>query len=176
MCPLRAEGAWASEFSLYADRTLVSVWSIAKLMPVSEPLPGLILSDYRGSRGVEMMKIYTSAHKYGMARGSSERIFTGMTYALAFGVALWIGSVRAQSGEAVITCTNPSSGATWQIHIDYDRHTVDSNPAVISDAIIAWQESNGWKYTLDRKFGKLTVVLASSTGGNFLYDQCKLDK
>jgi len=77
---------------------------------------------------------------------------------------------------AAVTCSNPASGATWRIHIDYDRHTVDSNPAVINDATIAWQESNGWRYTLDRKFGKLTVVLASSTGGNFLYDQCKLDK
>jgi hypothetical protein len=96
--------------------------------------------------------------------------------ALVVVFALAIGSARAKDGLATFTCTNPSSGATWQIHVDYDRHTVDSNPAGISDETITWQESNGWKYSLDRKSGKLTVVLASSTGGNFLYDQCKLDK
>ena len=74
-----------------------------------------------------------------------------------------------------MTCTNPSSGATWQIYVDYGGHTVDLNPAQITDTVVEWQ-SNGWKYSLDRKSGKLTVVVASSTGGNFLYDQCKLDK
>ena len=59
-----------------------------------------------------------------------------------------------------MTCTNPSSGATWQIHVDYGGHTVDSNPAVITNTVIEWQ-SNGWKYSLDRKLGKLTVVVAS---------------
>jgi hypothetical protein len=79
-------------------------------------------------------------------------------------------------GAAAITCINPSSGATWQITIDYDHSTVDSNPARISDAVISWHDAkDGWGYTLDRKSGNLTVVLASSTGGNFLYDRCKLD-
>jgi hypothetical protein len=34
---------------------------------------------------------------------------------------------------------------------------------------------DGWNYTLDRKSGNLTVIIASSTGGNFLYDRCKLE-
>jgi hypothetical protein len=123
-----------------------------------------------------MMKICTNAHKLIKAPGNAARIFAGLVYALILATAAGVSSARAQTGAAAFTCTNPTSGATWQIHIDYDRRTVDSNPAVISDAIIEWQESNGWKYSLDRKFGKLTVVLASSTGGNFLYDQCKLDK
>jgi hypothetical protein len=81
----------------------------------------------------------------------------------------------AQSDELAVTCTNPYSGATWRIAIDYDRSTVDSNPARISDAEISWRDvKDGWRYTLDRKSGKLTVILASATGGNFLYDQCKL--
>lgn len=122
------------------------------------------------------MKFYTSAHKFGNQQGSSQPVLISSALAFALGTAVWVSSAHAQSGVAVISCTNPSSGATWQIYIDYDRHTVDSNPAVISDATIEWRESNGWKYTLDRKFGKLTVVLASSTGGNFLYDQCKLEK
>jgi hypothetical protein len=81
----------------------------------------------------------------------------------------------AQAGEIAVSCTNPFSGANWRIAIDYDRKTVDSNPARISEDEISWRDAkDGWKYTLDRKSGKLTVVLASATGGNFLYDNCKL--
>ena len=85
-------------------------------------------------------------------------------------------AIEAAHGEAAVTCTNPASGATWQIKIDYDHSTVDSNPASISESQIKWRDAkDGWNYTLDRKSGNLTVVLASSTGGNFLYDRCKLD-
>jgi len=85
-------------------------------------------------------------------------------------------AAETQRGESVVSCTNPVSGATWQIKIDYDRSTVDANPASISDAKIAWRDaSNGWNYALDRKSGKLTITLASATGGNFLYDYCKLE-
>jgi hypothetical protein len=81
----------------------------------------------------------------------------------------------AEAGAIAVTCTNPYSGASWQIAIDYDQKTVDSNSARISDAEISWRDAkDGWNYTLDRKSGKLTVVLASATGGNFLYDRCKL--
>lgn len=79
--------------------------------------------------------------------------------------------------ETAITCTNPASGASWQIRIDYAKSVVDSNPASVSDATISWHDAkDGGNYTLDRKSGKLTVVVASSTGGYFLYDQCKLEK
>jgi hypothetical protein len=82
----------------------------------------------------------------------------------------------AQSGQSAVTCTNPASGTQWQIKIDYDHRTVDSNPARISDGDISWHDvSDGGNYTLDRKSGNLTVVVASSTGGYFLYDRCKLD-
>lgn len=79
------------------------------------------------------------------------------------------------SGESAITCTNPASGASFQIRIDYDRSTVDANPAEISDGKISWRDENRWNYTLDRKSGKLTIILASSTGGSFVYDRCKLE-
>ena len=80
---------------------------------------------------------------------------------------------EALAGGVAVTCTNPFSGASWQIAIDYDGRTVDSNPARISDAEISWRDAkDGWNYTLDRKSGKLTVILASATGGNFLYDHC----
>lgn len=122
------------------------------------------------------MKIYTSAHNFSIEPRNCGSILVGLVYALAIGTVVWVSSAHAQNGEAAITCTNPASGATWQIHINYDRRTVDSNPAVIGDAVIEWQESNGWRYTLDRKIGTLRVVVASATGGNFLYDQCKMDK
>ena len=96
--------------------------------------------------------------------------------ALVPAIAAPVGSAGAQHGETAITCTNPSSGATWQIKIDYDHSTVDSNPASISDSKIAWRDAkDGWNYTLDRKSGNLTVILASATGGNFLFDRCRLE-
>ncbi len=86
----------------------------------------------------------------------------------------WHGVARA--AERAITCVNPASGANWQIRVDYERSTVDSYPAHIIEANISWHDSSdGGNYTLDRKSGNLTVVLASSTGGYFLYGRCKLD-
>ena len=83
---------------------------------------------------------------------------------------------EVRRGESAITCTNPASGASWQIRIDYDRAAVDSNPARISDATISWHDqTDGGNYTLDRKTGKLTVIVASSTGGYFLHDHCRLE-
>jgi len=83
-------------------------------------------------------------------------------------------ALDARAEEHLLTCANDASGATWQIRIDYDRGTVDSHPAQISDATISWQNAtNGGNYMLDRKSGKLTVVVASSTGGYFLYHHCR---
>ncbi len=99
------------------------------------------------------------------------------TASRAAAVALAVFAAPAQAGEVAVTCVNPVSGASWQIAIDADRGTVDANPARITDSEIAWRDAkDGWRYTLDRKSGKLTVVLASATGGNFLYDQCRLPK
>ena len=109
-----------------------------------------------------------------MGRTRSVAVTIGV---FALGAAAAIGTAQAQRGEIAVTCTNVSSGANFQIMIDYDRATVDSNPARISDAQITWKDlKDGWNYTLDRKSGNLTVVLASATGGNFLYDRCKLEK
>ena len=125
-----------------------------------------------------VMKIYAPAYKSGVPRTEVMTLARAIATAIsALGLSAVFAppGVRAQNGQIVITCTNPYSGASWQIHIDYNRSTVDSTPAQISDATIFWQAENGWKYLLDRKSGKLTVTLASSTGGNFLYDQCKPD-
>ena len=96
--------------------------------------------------------------------------------ALGIGVKLGIIAGEALAGVTELTCTNQASGTSWQIRIDYDRQTVDSNPASISDDEIAWRDkADGGNYTLDRKSGKLTVVFASSTAGHFLYHHCKLE-
>jgi hypothetical protein len=90
----------------------------------------------------------------------------------------WVsgGHSAARAAESAVACTNPSSGAHWQIRIDYERSTVDSYPANITEAKILWHDaSDGGNYTLDRKSGNLTVVIASSTGGYFLFDRCKLE-
>jgi hypothetical protein len=175
---LRADGAWASEFSLYARRTPVSDLVDRKTYASYSALAGRHSPAFLPLRGAQLMKTSTSAHKSGRqsARGTLGHVIARSVCALWLGTALGAGGAHAESGASAVTCTNSASGATWQIHIDYDRHTVDSIPAVISDATVEWQENNGWKYSLDRKSGKLTVVVASSTGGNFLYDQCKLEK
>ena len=103
------------------------------------------------------------------------RILTTGIAGLATGLVVATLNGDAREPETAITCTNPASGATWQISIDYDRATVDANPARISDAEISWRDAKDrWNYTLDRRSGALTVIVASSTGGYFLHDHCRL--
>lgn len=83
------------------------------------------------------------------------------------------GAQAADAHQSVMICTNPASGAHWQIRIDYDRGKVGAAPARIGEDEIAWHdESDGGDYTLDRRSGELTVTVASSTGGYFLHDRC----
>jgi hypothetical protein len=100
---------------------------------------------------------------------------TAAIAALAVGFAIFACGRAAQAEAVSLVCTNPYSGATWRIAIDYNRKTVDSNPAGIDETEIRWRDAkDGWRYTLDRKSGALTVILASATGGNFLFDQCRM--
>ena len=102
----------------------------------------------------------------------------------AAGIAGWaIGLVvvpisgDAQESGATITCTNPTSGASWQIAIDFVKSTVDTNRAKITEATISWFDpTDGGNYTLDRKSGNLTAIVASSTGGYFRHGRCSLTK
>jgi hypothetical protein len=112
-------------------------------------------------------------------RVKGARPLAAITGAMAVTILTGAAAIRAETpqGSNSIPCTNPYSGATWQISIDYDHSTVDSNPARISETEIAWRDvATGWSYALDRKSGNLKVTLASSTGGNFLYDHCSLEK
>jgi hypothetical protein len=94
---------------------------------------------------------------------------------LAVGISVPASGVEAKH-QTDTTCTNPVSGTNWQIKIDYEGKTVDSNPAYFTDAKISWRDAkDGANYTLDRKSGNLTVVFASSTGGSFLYHRCRLE-
>ena len=106
-----------------------------------------------------------------------KRLFAAAISAIGLALIAPAGlSAEPQHGAIPVSCTNPYSGVTWEIKIDYDRRTVDSNPADINDTTISWRDAaNGWYYTLDRKSGKLTVTMASATGGNFLHDQCKME-
>src|ERR1700679_1491927 len=73
-------------------------------------------------------------------------------------------SFGAQTAESVFNCTNLASGAGWQIKINFQTSTVDSNPARISTSTISWHDpADGGNYSLDRSTGNLTVVIASST-------------
>jgi hypothetical protein len=85
------------------------------------------------------------------------------------------GRAQPQLPPSSVTCVNPSSGTTWEINIDYGHSTVDDNPADISRSEITWRDrKDRWNYTLDRKTGQLTVIVASSTGGYMQLDRCKL--
>jgi hypothetical protein len=84
------------------------------------------------------------------------------------------GCERAGAAPATLRCTNPFSGATWDIAIDHTRRTADSFPATITEKTIRWHDAaRGGNYELDRTSGELTVVYASSTGGFFLKDNCQ---
>ena len=126
---------------------------------------GLASIGFAGDRGRSCTPIFLA-----------QTLAAGIALSVATKAVPAVAGEAAVLGESAITCINPASGATWQIVIDYERGAVDSNPARISAATISWHDAkDGGNYTLDRKSGALTVIVASSTGGYFLYDRCRLD-
>jgi len=120
---------------------------------------------------------YGSAHGYVDATMFQNRVLAARIAGLVAGLAIPTVNGDAQESKTAITCTNPISGTSWQIAIDFDRATVDSNRAEITDAKIAWFDpTDGSNYTLDRKSGELTAIVASSTGGYFRHGRCGLEK
>ena len=105
------------------------------------------------------------------------RVLTAVIAGLAAGVAVPTITCEAQQGDTAITCTNPVSGTSWQIMIDYRNATVDSYPAEITRSAISWFDpKDGGNYKLDRKSGELTASIASSTGGYFRHSRCDLGR
>jgi hypothetical protein len=145
-------------------------------MPLPDPVIKSTASEYKIGRPFDTP---CSTHSV-QPHTARNRATAGMRRSLAGGLVVMavgmVGSAHAQHGESAVTCANAVSGAAWQIRIDYDRSTVDSNRARISNTEITWKDAkDGWNYTLDRKSGNLTVIIASATGGNFIYHRCKLE-
>jgi hypothetical protein len=90
------------------------------------------------------------------------------------GLAILVHGERLNAAPMVLRCTNPASGAVWDIKIDYQSSTANSFPAIISENGITWHDAlHGGHYALDRNSGDLTVIYASSTGGFTLKDKCR---
>jgi hypothetical protein len=100
------------------------------------------------------------------------------TATAAVGAAMLLASTgigrAAESGKLLhLRCTNPVSGANWQVVVDLARQRVDSLPAEISDSWISWHDPAGGFFDLERATGRLRVRIASSTGGYSSYDTCR---
>ena len=120
---------------------------------------------------------YGSAHSDVDATMFQNPVLAARIAGLVAGLAIPTVNADAQESKTAITCINPMSGTSWQIAVDFDRATVDSNRAKITDAKIAWFDpTDGSNYTLDRKSGALTAIVASSTGGYFRHARCSLEK
>ena len=95
-------------------------------------------------------------------------------FAITAAWAVSLAPTDAHAKTTVLDCTNPSSGTTWNVAVDFDRRLVDSFPADITDSSITWRDTlHGGTYEFDRVTGQLTMRNASSTGGYFLHDQCR---
>jgi hypothetical protein len=82
----------------------------------------------------------------------------------------------AHAATLTFRCTNPKSGTTWEVKVDYDRRTADSFPAEITGSQIAWHDTlRGGYYYLDRVSGAPTFRNASSTGGYATHHTCHTD-
>ncbi len=86
-------------------------------------------------------------------------------------------SAFAGPKPAILFCINPQSGARFSVTIDFARRTADGFPAAIDKERISWSDTlKGGAYDFDRHSGALTVRFASSTGGYFLHDRCRLEE
>jgi hypothetical protein len=94
--------------------------------------------------------------------------------AVAATLAIGAPTSGASRPPTILTCTNLVSGFSWQIRVDFQGKTVDSNPARISSTEVSWHDArDGGNYSLNRASGSLTVIFASSTGGYFIHDLCR---
>jgi hypothetical protein len=132
---------------------------------------------------LDLYVIPYAGFRHGSAQGEvdatmfRDRVLAAGIAGLAAGFAVPTIDSNAQETETAITCTNPVSGTSWQIMIDFAKATVDSNRAKITPAEISWFDPrDGGSYTLDRKSGDLRASVASSTGGYFRHGRCSPEK
>jgi hypothetical protein len=100
--------------------------------------------------------------------GWARSVGLGLAFSMMTAVAGW----AAETGVQHLRCTNPASGTSWQITVDLDHSTVDSQPAKITDSWISWPDPKQGAYDLERATGKLQFRNASSTGGYYLFYTC----
>ena len=100
--------------------------------------------------------------------------FSSLLLFLVLGCADASFTDAGQPKFAILQCTNAVSNSVWTVHIDFERQTVDSFPATITNNVIKWRNpAIGGQYILDRTSGELTVTRASSTGGFSLTHKCQ---
>jgi hypothetical protein len=92
----------------------------------------------------------------------------GLVFSMMTTIAAWAAETDVQH----LRCTNPASGTSWQITVDLDHRTVDSQPAKITDGWISWPDAKRGSFDLERATGKLQFRNASSTGGYYLFYTC----
>jgi hypothetical protein len=152
--------------------------------PVFFPVPfaaaALYLRKVNGNTlGRELMRsLSESLSRNGAAAYGGFAVTLGLAVAM---LAASIGAGGAQPGRqsrddqfSKFQCTNPKSGTTWDVKVDYDRSTVDSFPAKITNSQIAWHDAtHGGYYYLDRASGALTFKNATTTGGYSLRHTCR---
>jgi hypothetical protein len=98
------------------------------------------------------------------------------TLAISIGAGAQPGRQFQHDQFAKFQCTNPKSGTTWDVKVDYDRSTADSFPAKISGSQIVWHDTvHGGYYYLDRASGALTFKNATGTGGYTLHNTCRAE-
>jgi hypothetical protein len=84
------------------------------------------------------------------------------------------GSGRAAQTRILhLRCTNPASGASWPLVVDFDHRRVDSLAATVSGNSVSWRDPQRGFFDLDTATGKLELRNASATGGYFLYYTCR---
>ena len=64
---------------------------------------------------------------------SRNRVLAAGIAGLAVGLLVPSRNCDAQQSATILTCTNPVSGASWRVTIDFDKATVDSNRAKIPE-------------------------------------------
>jgi hypothetical protein len=102
------------------------------------------------------------------------RLTAGLFLVLALGAAP-TRDAAAEAGVLHLSCTNPASGTIWPVVVDIDHGKVDSAAATITDKWVSWGDTSRGFYDLERATGKLRFRNASSTGGYFLYYQCRAE-